>query len=96
MEAPLQQRIVGAIVLVTLGDCLSAQMVDVVKGELTIIFTKADKLNKSTLPKNIAAYKKELLNYWEELPPYFISSSTDKTGRDEILNFIQQVNDSMK
>jgi len=61
-----------------------------------IIFTKADKLNKSTLPKNIAAYKKELLNYWEELPPYFISSSTDKTGRDEILDFIQQVNDSMK
>jgi len=61
-----------------------------------IIFTKADKLNKSTLPKNIAAYKKELLNYWEELPPYFISSSTDKTGRDEILDFIHNVNDSIK
>ena len=61
-----------------------------------IIFTKADKLNKSTLPKNVAAYKKELLTYWEELPPYFISSSTDKTGRDEILDFIQNVNDSMK
>jgi len=61
-----------------------------------IIFTKADKLNKSTLPKNIANYKKELLTYWEELPPYFISSSTDKTGRDEILDFIQNVNESMK
>jgi GTP-binding protein len=61
-----------------------------------IIFTKADKPNKSTLPKNVAAYKKELLTYWEELPPYFISSSTDKTGRDEILDFIQNVNDSMK
>lgn len=61
-----------------------------------IIFTKADKLNKSSLPKNIAAYKKELLTYWEELPPYFISSSTDKTGRDEILDFIQNVNESMK
>ena len=61
-----------------------------------IIFTKADKLNKSTLPKNIANYKKELLTYWEELPPYFISSSTDKTGRDEILDFIQNVNEGMK
>ena len=61
-----------------------------------IIFTKADKLNKSTLPKNIANYKKELLTYWEELPPHFISSSTDKTGRDEILDFIQNVNESMK
>ncbi len=61
-----------------------------------IIFTKADKPNKATLPKNVAAYKKELLTYWEELPPYFISSSTDKTGRDEILDFIQNVNDSMK
>lgn len=61
-----------------------------------IIFTKADKLNKSTLPKNIANYKKELLTFWEELPPYFISSSTDKTGRDEILDFIQNVNESMK
>lgn len=61
-----------------------------------IIFTKADKLNKSALPKNIATYKKELLTYWEELPPYFISSSTDKTGRDEILDFIHNVNESMK
>ena len=61
-----------------------------------IVFTKADKLNKSTLPKNIAAYKSELLKYWEELPPYFISSSTDKTGRDEILDFIQNINDNTK
>ena len=60
-----------------------------------IVFTKADKLNKSTLPKNIEIYKKELLKSWEELPPYFISSSSDKTGRDEILNFIQNVNESM-
>lgn len=60
-----------------------------------IVFTKADKLNKSTLPKNIEIYKKELLEYWEELPTYFISSSTDKTGREEILDFIQNVNDSI-
>lgn len=60
-----------------------------------IVFTKSDKLNKSTLPKNIETYKKALLESWEELPTYFISSSTDKTGRDEILNFIDQVNQSI-
>jgi len=61
-----------------------------------IVFTKTDKLNKSTLPKNIESYKKELLESWEELPPYFISSSTDKTGQKEILEFIQKVNDSIQ
>ena len=57
-----------------------------------IVFTKTDKLNKSTLPKNIAAYKKILLETWEELPPYFISSSTNKTGRDDILKYIDDIN----
>jgi len=60
-----------------------------------IVFTKTDKLNKSTLPKNIESYKKELLETWEELPPYFISSSTNKTGQKEILDFIQNVNESI-
>lgn len=61
-----------------------------------IVFTKTDKLNKSTLPKNIEHYKKELLETWEELPPYFISSSTTKAGQEEILDFIHNVNESLK
>ncbi len=61
-----------------------------------IVFTKSDKLNKPTLPKNIKNYKKILLNTWEELPPYFISSSTNKTGRKEILEFINNVNVSLE
>lgn len=60
-----------------------------------IVFTKTDKLNTSTLPKNIESYKKELLETWEELPPYFISSSTNKAGRKEILDFIQNVNEGI-
>jgi GTP-binding protein len=60
-----------------------------------IVFTKSDKLNKSTLPKNIENYKKELLETWEELPPYFISSATNKAGQKEILDFIQNVNESL-
>ncbi|MCF6224278.1 MAG: ribosome biogenesis GTP-binding protein YihA/YsxC [Flavobacteriaceae bacterium] len=61
-----------------------------------IIFTKADKLNQTTLPKNIANYKKTLLQTWEELPPYFISSVTDKTGKKEILEFISNINTNLE
>lgn len=60
-----------------------------------IVFTKTDKLNKSTLPKNIKNYKKVLLETWEELPPYFISSATNKAGKEEILDYIDQVNKSL-
>ena len=37
-------------------------------------------------------YKKELLKQWEELPPIFVTSSENKTGRDELLNYIDQIN----
>lgn len=55
-----------------------------------IVFTKADKLGKSTLQKNIAAYKKELLGWWEELPEMIISSAETKLGREEILKLITE------
>ena len=57
-----------------------------------IVFTKADKLAKSKLEAHITAYKKELLNTWEEAPTSFITSSTDELGREELLSFIEQVN----
>jgi GTP-binding protein len=60
-----------------------------------IVFTKSDKLNKSTLPKNIDKYKKIMLESWEELPPYFISSATNKAGKEEILEYIDKVNKSL-
>lgn len=62
----------------------------------SIVFTKADKLGKVKLQSNIAAYLKTLENQWEELPPYFVSSSENKTGREEILNYIEQINASLK
>ena len=55
-----------------------------------IIFTKADKLSQAQLNRNVAAYKKTLLEQWEELPPTFISSSEKSTGREEILTFIEE------
>jgi GTP-binding protein len=57
-----------------------------------IIFTKADKLGKTNLNKNISAYKKQLLTVWAELPPVFISSAANGTGKEEILEFIYSVN----
>ncbi|MBC5586334.1 MULTISPECIES: ribosome biogenesis GTP-binding protein YihA/YsxC [Bacteroides] len=58
----------------------------------SIIFTKADKLKAGRLKMNINAYLRELSKQWEELPPYFISSSESRTGRTEILDYIESIN----
>lgn len=58
----------------------------------SIVFTKADKLGGSKLSQNISNYLKEIKKQWEELPPYFITSSENKTGRKEILDYIEQIN----
>ena len=56
----------------------------------TLIFTKSDKLGTVKLAKNLEDYKNELLKHWDELPPILVSSSSDGTGKDEILSFIEQ------
>jgi GTP-binding protein len=55
-----------------------------------IIFTKADKLSQAQLNRNIKEYKQTLAEQWEELPPMLVSSSEKRTGRDEILGFIDK------
>lgn len=57
-----------------------------------IIFTKTDKISKSRLTSNIEQYKKRLLETWEELPTILTSSSETKSGKDEILDFIDNIN----
>ena len=57
-----------------------------------IIFTKTDKISKSRLTRNIEQYKKRLLETWEELPTILTSSSETKSGKDEILDFIDNIN----
>ena len=57
----------------------------------SIIFTKADKLKGGRLKMNINNYLRELSKEWEELPPYFISSSENRTGRTEILDYIENI-----
>ena len=58
----------------------------------SIIFTKADKLTPAKLEKQLNSYKTKLLEYWEELPTSFITSSSSGLGRDEFLNYIAQIN----
>lgn len=58
-----------------------------------IIFTKADKLGKTKQESNIASYKKEMLKTWEELPATFLTSSVDKLGKNELLSFIDEINE---
>ncbi len=61
-----------------------------------LIFTKADKTKRGELKRNVEAFLSTLREEWEELPPYFITSSDNGLGRDEVLNYIQQINDSLK
>lgn len=56
-----------------------------------MVFTKIDKLSSSALQKNLAVYKKEMLKFWEELPPVFITSSESKFGQEKVLNYIDEI-----
>jgi GTP-binding protein len=58
----------------------------------SIIFTKQDKMKPNALIKNIEDYKLKMLESWEEMPKYFITSSSNGTGRNEVLNYISEIN----
>lgn len=57
-----------------------------------IVFTKIDKLNQSMRSKNMNAFTKKVLEYWEDLPPVFQTSATEKKGRTQLLSYINEVN----
>ncbi|MGM9759825.1 MAG: ribosome biogenesis GTP-binding protein YihA/YsxC [Parabacteroides sp.] len=61
----------------------------------SIIFTKTDKISKGRLQENFKQYEAKLLEQWEELPPVFFSSSEKKEGREEILDYIEEINHSV-
>lgn len=60
-----------------------------------IVFTKADKVSKTELEKNVETFKTRLLEEWEELPPIFITSAEKKIGREDVLDYIEQQNAEM-
>ena len=62
----------------------------------SIVFTKADKLAVTKGKPAAEKYMEKLRETWEELPPYFITSSEKKTGREEILDYIDGINKQMK
>lgn len=63
---------------------------------MVIVFTKADKLPKATVATNLEVYKETLFEIWDELPPLFLTSSTKREGKDEILAYIESINQSLK
>ena len=94
-----RQQLVAAFVLIDIR--LEAQQIDLdfinYLGEsqvpFCIVFTKADKIGKTKVQQHIAEYKKKLYqNNWEEIPEYFITSAEDQTGKDDLLQYIDQIN----
>lgn len=57
-----------------------------------IVFTKADKNKRGDLKKNVDTFLRTLQAQWEELPPYFVTSSEKGLGRNELLSYIEEIN----
>ena len=55
-----------------------------------------DTLGKVVGVANVNKYLKKLKESWEELPPYFMTSSEDRRGREELLAYIEEINESLK
>lgn len=62
----------------------------------SIIFTKADKLKPNVIENHVEDYKSIMLETWEEMPNYFVTSSSKKIGRDELLSYIDSINQELK
>lgn len=97
-----REQLVSAFVLVDIRH--EAQKIDIdfinYLGEngipFGIIFTKADKIGKTHINKHVAAYKKELIAQgWEEIPPYFVTSSESEFGKEDVLNYIDNINQEL-
>lgn len=58
----------------------------------SIVFTKSDKLSSVRAKQNAETWMEKLKEKWEELPPYFITSSVKNVGKEEILNYIDKIN----
>lgn len=61
-----------------------------------IIFTKADKLKPAQIQENVTAYTQKMLEFWEEMPQYFVTSSQNFLGKEELLSFIDDLNQNVR
>lgn len=93
-----RQQLISAFVLVDIRhkpqkiDLEFMEYLAIKQIPFSIIFTKADKLKPKAIENHVEDYSEELLKTWEELPQYFVTSSTKSLGREEILQFIQETN----
>lgn len=62
----------------------------------SIVFTKADKLKPKAIENNIEIYKNKILESWEDMPHYVVTSATKAIGKDELLNYIDSINKSLR
>jgi GTP-binding protein len=98
----LREQLISAFVLVDIRH--EPQPIDVEfmqwLGEnsipFSIIFTKADKLKPKAIENHVEAYKTILLETWEEMPNYFITSSSNDIGKEAVLMYIDQLNANLK
>jgi GTP-binding protein len=72
------------------------EWVGINKIPFALIFTKADKESANKIQKNMSTFRKKLQETWLELPQMFLSSAVDKTGREEILGYIEEVNEKLE
>jgi len=100
INSSLEERVNLACVFVLVDSRHEAQVIDLEfmqwLGEaqipFSIVFTKIDKLRKNQVQSNISIYKKTMRQIWEELPPVFVTSSVNREGGEEILDFIDRIN----
>ena len=93
-----RKQLVNVFVLIDVR--LEAQAIDLefmnwlgVSGiPFSIVFTKADKLSAAKVRASVAAYEKKMLEMWEEMPPYFVTSAEKGEGREEVLDYIEKIN----
>lgn len=93
----MRQQLVNVFVLIDIRleqEKIDLEFIDWLgesKIPFSIVFTKADKLGPVKAKMNAKAWMAKLLDTWETLPPYFITSSEKKTGRDEVLDYIGDI-----
>ena len=97
----LREQLVSAFVLVDIRhnpqpiDLESMQWLGENGIPFSIIFTKADKLRPKAIENHVEAYKTIMLETWEEMPNYFITSSSKDIGKDDVLKYIDDLNSNM-
>lgn len=77
-------------------DLLFIQEMGEIGVPFSLIFTKIDKLSKTQLDRSLAIYRSKLLEDWEELPPIFKVSSVTREGREDLITYIEHINQEQK